>query len=616
MLRDYTHVESTQRALNKYAPKLKEMIQGLGGVVKDSFFPMDLKAEHDIVVAGFNRWNKEYFGVDSMEEAIQHVIDDTWKQFPKETHEFYNNLKSWMSRTKSSNELGITNRMGKQLDPASALFVILDSCITLDSEVYNYDTVSKEWLEHNYGYLAKVGYSSQYYYPLLELAEEGYRRQEEVEYTDDQLFIVAKIAVFLQQLVPKGTLKPIDLDVVHAEALSNNNKAAEGVPGMGNIKNKETEDRALARSKAMQFQDLSNDVFGMVRQHRIQSGGNVVMKYLGLVLDESTGLPYYTKDMLVSAFRNIKSDRGSFASYTEKEPDVILEIADLISYEKLPDSEELRKALVASGQADEIILKQYKGTFDWMYNYIVNCPNVFTLIGDKYPGMFPDLSDKIFTKHRGIKASGVDFSRLGQMYLYPLMDWQRDNLVNTPFESFVAQWMHPDFLSKLMTNLAVMVTPDLLLGVVDHSLNEKELQNFQDLLKEVKMILDQSSDDKDGFDMFLFIITSWLYWTTYFSVAFEDNEENNNMFKAFVRQSLFAYIITPDGIEVYDNIIASGAFYTSHLGTYNSNKSGLNVQANILFAIPGEVDEQSDDEIEEVTSDGPEDTQEDDEEVE
>lgn len=600
MIYDHTDVARLQGDFNKYIPKLKKLIESKGGIVKDDFFPTDFESMKQSTIESRNPFCKEYFGVDTIYEAWENVKDDNYSHFDEDVISYYNNFKNYLSRCEASYDVGLLNRFGTQLDPVSALFIALDISIEADMKAYDYRSVTKEWIDHNIGYLSKIGFSSYYYYPLLEETRKGYERNETIELTDEELDIMAEAAVFLQQMVKDMKLKPFDLDSVQNQALGNNNKAAETFPGYGNLKNDEVKARTLARSKFLEENMNDDFVLPFSQLHRIQSGGNVIFDYMTLDIDSESGKLIYNKEMLINAIYQIKNTRGYSTTYVEKEPSTIPELQSIIDWDKLPDSYKLREDLVNSGEEAGIILHKYKGSDDWMYNYKVNFPNVFVLVNDKYGAEYPELGDKIYTKHRSVKASGPDMSRLGQMYLYPIMDELRLRLEGTPFESFVAQWMHPDYLAQLFTNLAVLGQPDTLVNVVDSTINTDAVDKFKDFLLSNGIENYISSDDKSGFDNYQSIINYWLVFCTFLSIPFDMDEKDKRLFRGFIKQSLFSLVIAPEGLHVYQEIIASGGWFTSFFGTYFSNKAGLTVQGVMLSADPNDMDVTEDDEDSEI----------------
>lgn len=604
MIFDHTDVARLQSDYDRYIPVLKKKIIEKGGIVKDSFFPSDFQLLHDSTVKGANPFCKEYFGVETIHEAWQNAMEGTYKHFSEEQIAYYDNFKSFLSRCEGSYDVGLMNRLGVQLDPVSALFVAIDISIRVDVEAFDFNTVTKEWLEHVLGYLSKIGFSSYYYYPILMEMRKGYERLEELDLSDSDLDIIAEVAVFMQSLVKDLKISKVDLDVAQTIALDHNNKSAETFPGYGNLKNDDVKERTLKRSRFMEENMDLDYVMPFSQLHRIQSGGNVIFDYVDIKIDNETGKVIYNKEMLINALNQIAGDRGYSSTYVEKEPVVVPELTNLVSYSQLPDSYKLREDLVDRGEESAVILHKYKGTDDWMYSYKVTFPNAFTLVGDKYGVEYPELADKIFTKHRSVKASGPDFSRLGQMYLYPFMDELRLKLEGTPYESFVAQWMHPDYLGQMFTNMLRIAQPTLLDGKVDDTLNSDSVNDFSEFCLDNDMEVSESSDDKSGFDNFQWLIELWLFWTTFFSLPFDLSEEDELMFASFIKQMLFSLVISPEGLHIYQEIIASGGWFTSIWGTYNSNTGGLEVQAKLLELTLDDVEDIDNDDTSDITEVG------------
>lgn len=579
MIFDHTHVDRILQQFNKYAPKLRQLIIAKGGRINEKVFP-DIQESYNRVTLMKNMFNQEYFGVDTIVDVYNVLEGDSFAHFPKEIQGFYHSLKNYMNRVKSSYDFNIMNRLGKQLDPISALFIIINTSIIRDTEVYDNTTSSQEWLDHNFSYLSKIGFSSNYFYPLLKKTRDGYERFEDLELSDENLEDMATAAVVLQSMIKDAKLTPWDLDDVQVTALENNNASAESFPGYANLRNDEVKERVIQRSKRIKEEGTLDDIFPFSQLHRIQSGGNVIFDYLKLVKDETTGNYQYSKDQLISAINQIANERGYSTTYVEKQPDILPELITLVDYIQLPESYAMREQLVNAGEHPAIIMNTFKNTDVWMFNYQVDFPNVFTLIGDKYGEEFPEYSDKIYTKHRSVKASGPDFSRIVQAYLYPLMDYLGE-LKMTKYSSFVSQWEHPDYLKRMLTNIMAMINPDAYDGVVDHDIDIEKARTFKDKISShFNLVL--SADDKTGFDQFNFIIFLWLYFTTYFSIPFEDNDVNTRLMKMMCQQIMFPVLLTPDGVHIYDTIIPSGAGVTSSYGTYSSNLAGMTVQGGLL----------------------------------
>lgn len=578
MILDHTHVEKVLLLYNKYVPKLRELIIAKGGIVNDQVWP-GITESYERVKAMKNRFLSEYYGVSTVLELYSNFNDGTFTQFSKEIQSFYNNFVSYMARVEASYDHLIMNRLDKQFDPVSALVFIIDTSITIDNLAYDNTTSSQEWLDHNFGYLAKIGFSSPYYYEILKKVREGYERHVDLNLSDEVLDDMATAAVLLQNLV-KTKLKPLDLDSVQVKALENNNASAESFVGYRNLKNDEVKLDVIRRSKLIKESGDLSDVYPFSQLHRIQSGGNVIFEYLHLDKDEKTGNFQYNIDQLISAVNQIADERGYSEIYLEKQPDVLPELNHLITYEQLPESYTLREELVNNGIHSAVIMNTHSKTDVWMYNYIVRFPNVFTMVEDKYGADFPDLSGKIYSKHRSVKAAGPDITRVVQSYLYPIMD-HLNTLKTTEYSSFVSQWAHPDYLRRMLTNMIVLVNPEAYAGEVDTDINiEKAINFIKDWGVNHEIVL--SADDKSGFDQYQSIINLWLYFCTFFSIPFEMNDENVRLIQIFVQQVMFPVVLTPEGIHIYDEIVPSGAGVTSNWGTYNSNKAGLTVQGSLL----------------------------------
>jgi len=606
MIKDHTHVEKVIQQFNKYSPKLKSLILSKGGTVNEEAW-VNIGEAYERVLRLKNRFTEEYYAATDLKDIYSKLDEDSFKRFSPEVQSNYNSLKSYMNRVSASYDFNIMNRLSVQLDPVSALFLIIDVSLRRDAEVYDSTTCTQEWLDHNFNYLAKVGFSSGYFYPLLKKTVDGYGRFEDIILDDDQLEDMATAAVVQQSTLLGVTLEEWPLSDVQVKALENNNASAESFPGYGNLRNDEVKERVIGRSQVIKDEGTIDDVFPFSQLHRIQSGGNVIFNYLTLTKNEETGNYEYSKDQLVSVISQIASERGYSVTYVEKEPQVLPELITLIGYTQLPESYAIREQLVNAGDYPPIIMNTFKNTDVWMFNYEVEFPNVFTLIGDKYESEFEELSSKIYTKHRSVKASGPDFSRIVQSYLYPLMK-HLSSLRDSKFSSFVSQWEHPDYIKRMLTNMMVMINPELYENVVDYDLDIQAAIDFKEKIMSQYSIL-LSADDKTGFDQFFQIINLWLFFTTYFSIPFAKNEQNNRLMKMMCQQFMFPVLLTPDGIEIFDTIIPSGGGLTSAIGTYGSNHAGLTVQGSLLRIVEKANDEEESntDEVDEYNSPEPDD---------
>lgn len=435
------------------------------------------------------------------------------------------------------------------------------------------------WLEHNLGYLKKIGFSSQYYPQVLIEAGKAYARTGDVIITDQQIDAIAMAAKIQQDAIIKLRCEQWDVSRTHAEALEKNNKAAESSPGFRNQKNPDVKEEVLKDTQFLIDYCDESDIQLYNEQHRIQSGGNVLLDYCKVSLDKF-GRVTYSFEQFVAAVKQIKSERGTFNCYYEDEPQILPELVGVINYDSLPSSGEERQRMVDAGEAPEYILKRFKDINDWQYKYVLTCPNVFTTVHDKFPDLV-DLADRVYTKHRSVKASPASFSRLGQTFLYPFMEAEKSTLMKgfKPYYSMAAQWTHPDNLKQLFTDAIVASVPDLFKDLkMSTTYSPQQLAEFRSWISDKHMTTYTTSDDKSGFDTLTKIYMLWLYFTTFFSIPFEMNEKNVRLIRLLCAGVEFPVVSCVDGIHIYSEIIPSGAFCTSHLGTYCSNLQSLNMR--------------------------------------
>lgn len=583
MIFDHTHVSKLIQQFDSNIPRIRAKVLEMGGTVNDAVW-IDIQQAYERVLLMKNPFIKEYYASSNIMEIYTILESDSFDRFDDVVKGNYNKLKSYMGRVSASYDFNVMNRLGSQMDPVSALVKLIDVSIRLDSTYYDNTTCAQEWLDHNYDYLSKIGFSSNYYYDLLKVTREGYDRFVEINLSEEEVNDTATALILLQQTVLNAKLSPLDLDQVQVKALENNNASAESFVGYGNLRDDATKEAVIKRSKYIKDFGTLDDIFPFSQLHRIQSGGNIIFDYLTLDIDPLTGNHIYSYDQLISAVSQIVAERGHSTIYLEKEPYTLPELQGDVISEQLPESFTMREMLVNAGQEPALIMDTFSKTSVWMYNYKVSFPNVFTLIGDKYGEQFPELSDKIYTKHRSVKAAGPDITRVVQSYIYPIME-HLNTLKTTVYGSLVSQWAHPDYLKRMLSNILVTINTADLYEVIDNDLNIDEAIKFNEEHAAGYDIV-SSADDKKGFDNFQSIINLWGFFTTYLSIPFEVNDENTRLFKIILQQVMFPVLLTPEGIHIYDTIIPSGAGVTSIWGTHNSNKAGLVVQGSLLRSLP------------------------------
>lgn len=587
MIKDLSNHAQTLEDWNYNIPWIRAKCKELGVKLNEQIF-VNPEEAHSIALSCKSKLAEKYYGTNDVEKIFDIVNSDSPIGNVNEDHrEFYLNWRRARTNQLSENSVALTCKWGVNYDPVSKLIILIRIAIDADNEVFDCTTESKVWLHHNMEYIPKIGFTSQYYPPVLAEANKAYGRTGSVKLTDEQIEALVMAAKIQQDAIIDLSCKRMDLAKTHADATEKNNKAAESFPGFRNQKHEDVKQQVLEDAQWVEDNCDENDTQFYNEQHRIQSGGNVVLLYSNVKMDENTGKVEYTFEGLVAAVNQIANERGYFICYYEDEPIILPELAGVIHYRSLPASLSERKIMVDTGEAPEIILRRFSDINDWQYQYALECPNVFTLVGDKFPDLV-DFTDKIYTKHRSVKASSATSSRLGQTFLYPFMAAAKDKLMKgfSPKYSMVAQWTHPDNLKQLFTDALVSSVPSIYKDLkMSTTYNEKQLEEFRKWIDEHHLTTWTSSDDKTGFDTLTKMYMTWLYFCAFLSIPFEMSDENIKLFRMLSVGISYPVVFAINGIEIYSEIIASGAWCTSHLGTYCSNLQTIAMRFHLAGAL-------------------------------
>lgn len=572
-LQDYVHV----------LPRLREAILRNGGIIREEIFPT-VDEMKQVIKAPKHRLFEKYFGTSDIVKVFDIVSEPGREhELPDSAKEFISNWRSSRARQLSDNPLQEVRTWGTDYDPVSKLLIIADIAITADNTSFDFSNEDEKWLNHNKDYYTKIGFSSQYHPDLLIKAARAYESSNHITITDEEIEKLALAIIELQQLIKDVRIKPMDLKDVHEEALDRNNKAAESAPGFRNQKHDNVRAEVLADAEFIRDHCDYADLQLINEQRRIQSGGNVLFKdYYPLNLS-ADGKIIFSLDAVALAVERIKSERGVFTYYSPNKIETLPVISHLVTCDPLPTSLIERQSLVDQGAPERILFKDRR-TGDWLLQYVVIAPNVFTLVKDISPE-FEHLQNEIYTKHRSIKAAMASHSRVGQSYLYPFMNTMKEKhlKVGDPYFSLVAQWSHPDDIKMFITDILVASVPELFEGHgVSTSYSKEKLDKFNETVRKYGFNRLVSSDDKSGFDTRTKYYTTWAFYCCFFSLPFEDNETNNRLIKMFAMNDLFSFVCTVEGLTLYSAIIGSGQFTTSIGGTYRSNIQSLTNR--MLFA--------------------------------
>jgi hypothetical protein len=554
---------------------LKGKIEAAGGKCNMQIWPTIEELEETLRLHKHRLFSK-YYGVDD----IVHVYNIVEGEIPNDLDPEISKvpLQNWTNargRQTHANELYEMVSWGDNFDPVSRLIIVALAAARADNAAFNLHNEDKRWLEHNAKYYSKIGMTSQYFPQLLRIAEKGYEKDVDVQWSDKTIEAAVNATLILQQSLGDMHLVPMDLDKVHEEALSKNNKSAESAPAFRNQKHEDVREEVLADAEFIRDNCDYTDLELINEQRRIQSGGNVLFDtYYPIKLD-SEGKIIFDLDQIKLAVMKCASERGYQTILYEKEPKVLEDMSALITVDTLPFSEEERAHLANEYDDDSYLKKDYTG--EWRYNYYVTFPNVFTLVSDKYPEL-DELSNKIFAKTRSIKAAMSAHSRVGQSYLYPFIEeWKKRCLVkDSPYFSFVAQWSHPDDLKAMVTTWAKVALPeDAAKELTETIYNEEKVKSTKDIIKEVNGFLITTSDDKSGFDMFNPILFCFLFYTTFLSIPFDMNDNNIRILKYLAVNDILCLMSGVDDLILYTDLIGSGQFSTSLRGTHSSDLASL-----------------------------------------
>lgn len=569
-LEDYLHV----------MPRLKEAILKLGGKLNEQVFP-SIDEMREVIKAPKHRLFEKYYGTSDIVEVYNIMMTaGAEKQIDEQYHEFIRNWRASKQRQMSVNKMQEVRKWGTELDPLSKLVAIVDMATTVDNACFDYTKEDKIWLEHNKDYYSKMGFSSQYYPSLLVRSAAEYGKTGRLNITDNEINKIAVAVIEMQKTLEGISIVPMRLEDVHEEALDRNNKAAESAPGFRNQKHTEVREEVLEDAYFIKENCDYTDLQLINEQKRIQSGGNVLFKDYYPMEFNTDGTLIFEFDAVVQAINQIKIDRGTFQYFSDEIVQPLPQLASVINTEPLPFSPTERERLLDAGYP-EFIMRKDKLTKEWMYNYVTDIPNAFTLVKDIYPDE-EEFANEIYTKHRSIKAAMSSHSRVGQSYLYPFMKALKDKhlVYGSPYFSLVAQWSHPDDIKTFVTDMLVASVPSLFEGLnIDTTYSKEALDKYTKAIDEMGATQYVSSDDKKGFDTRNKFYKSWLFYTAYFSLAFEMNEENVRLIKMFAMNELFSLVSQVDGLYMLSAIIASGQFTTSIGGTYHSNIQSLTNRA-------------------------------------
>lgn len=555
--------------------KLKTKIIELGGVVNDEIWPTSQEIDEAASSHSHKLFEKYYGTADFME--VYNTVEDDNKDFhlSEDDKVFVQNWKSARKRQMSMNEMAELPEWGDDYDPVSRLIICADVATRVDNACFNYHNEDRVWLLHNAKYYSKIGFTSQYYPQVMRQAEKGYEKTKTIIWSDKTIEYVARAAVELQKSLADIKIKRMNLEDVNEEALSKNNKAAESAPGFRNQKHPEVRAEVLEDAHFIYDNCDYRDVQLINEQRRIQSGGNVLFDtYYPLELD-TAGHIVFDKEAVKVAIYQIASERGYSTILAEHEPKVLAGLESLVTYEKIPSNEDNRKALVEERNDDNYLKKNYDGS--WRYNYWLTFPNVFVQVKDKYPEL-GDVGDKIYTKHRSVKASMGAHNKNGQAFVYPLMEaWKAKHLViGDPYYSLVVQWSHPDDLKAYFTEMMMVNLPEKYGKFLDELyIPRDKISDFKKILDDNGLYTINSADDKSGFDMYNHPCLLYLFYCAFFSIPFVLSDDDKRILKYLIVNDVVCFVSGVDCIYLYTDLISSGMFDTSLRGTYSSNIMSL-----------------------------------------
>jgi hypothetical protein len=609
------------KVFDNYISKLSQYIVEEGGTVVPGVYPTIAEA-YDAAKSGKNILLERYYNgihdIDTLFNLINNDQNVDYKQYAAPDHpeaeQFLRNMKAAYSRMLARNDMALTVKWGINYDPVSKLIVLLDILFTADNESWDSHNETLLWLEHNLGYAKKISFYSQYYPDVLVEALKGYERTEILQYTDDELKVIAHAVVRYQKLLTplKGKLKRMSIDNTSMEAHEKNNKAAESFIGYGNQKREEVAQRVIDDAKYLNDNvDLSNSCCIYTNQHRIQPDGNKLVDAANIHINEESGKVVYDRNMLFAAVERLTAERGYIEYYSIDDVVSLPEIRNLVTIEPLPLSFAEREKIVESHPGSDYILNVDKETGEFLYKWKVKIPYVFNSVADKYPNVTSE-KDSVGVKTRGVFAAMSSASRLGQTFLYPFMDAVRLQVLPDDHNySFMAQWSHPDHLRQMFTDMAFCANPDIYKDVnLTTRVNQEQVRKLHDELTKQGYYFMQSSDDKSGFDNMNSPIFQFAFSSCILAYCFDLSEDDKRVLKWLMGGAMFPVVITPSGVFLYSLIIASGMWCTSLLGTMSSNFMSLVIRYILAGALdfnktnPYKIDEEGEEEdtFEQVTS--------------
>lgn len=564
--------------------KLKKFIIQEGGIFNDRVYP-SLSVAYNTAKSGHNALMEKYYkDIHDIDTLYNIVMKDNpnFNEYANSDHpeavDFLNNMKAALNRMVARNDMALTVKWAKDLDPVSKLVTLIDIGITADNEAWSSDNETLLWLEHNLSYYKKIGFYSQYYPDVLVEALKGYERTEMVELNDKEMQVLAHaIKVYQDMLKPlHGTLNRMSIENTSMEAHEKNNKGAESFIGYGNQKHDDVRDRVIQDTFFLNdVASADKDCIIYTNQHRIQPDGNQLIEYANIHIDDKTGKIVYDKTMLLAAVEQLVAERGYISYYSMDPVESLPELVQYITCEELPWSVEARTGIVESNPGTDYLLRR-DSDGEWEYKYKVTMPSVFNLIKDKYPDVESE-AESLGVKTRGVFAAMSSASRLGQTFLYPWMDAVRNLILpNNQLYSFMAQWSHPDHLRQMFTDMAFNAHPDLYKNVDLTTRCDKEaVIALHDKLTAQGYYPEQSSDDKTGFDNFNNPLFQWAFASCILAPCFKLSGDDERVLAFLMGGCAFPVVITPLGPTLYSLIIASGQWCTSILGTMSSNFMSL-----------------------------------------
>lgn len=580
---DFSNFESEMNDFKSVVPRLKKEILALGGIIKDDFWPTEEELWEVKRGRPQNKLFEKYYGTSDILTCYEVMTGEKPEStLPEFAMESINRWRQARLRQQGENRMAETCHWGDNYDPVSKLVVCVMIAIEADNAAFNYSNEDARWIKHNYDYLKKIGFESQYHPAILKHVEKDYGRYAPLDISDEDIHILALSYVESQKSLVGVHCVPMDLAEVHDIALSRNNKSAESAPSFRNQKTKAVRDEVLADAEYVKANCDFHDQQLINEQRRIQSGGNILFDYVPLKLDEF-GQMQITMNQIIEACVRIRQDRGDFTCYYEDMPKVLPELAGVIQISELPFAEADRALLIETEKAPNAILKKNKLTGEWLLNYKVSAPCVFTKVSDKYDN-FDDIKDEIFTKHRSIKAAMGSFSRVGQSYLYPFMnEWKKKNMhYDNPYYSLVAQWSHPDDLKQMFTDMCVLIEPEYFKDSgVTTTISKDKVEKWSAFRSKYKLDTVMSSDDKTGFDMVNKWYLTWMFYCGFLSIPYDMTEQDKRLFKMFIVNDLICLMSGIDSLVEYSAIIESGQFNTSVRGTHSSNTESLFIRAKM-----------------------------------